>query len=183
MLWSSAPDVTLPPIPPDRSLPRLVAGPTGERGWWKVSSGFGVRVVESLDCSLAGDEPEYVRGYIGPTAPSVFDSGWPLLSMRSRVRPYHDPESARQPRRGELPILEILRRGPQTADLPFGRSRFRDRRLPLQPIPFGFAVNAGFFAALFFGMMLLARSARALGARTRGFPIDLLPCGGRDASP
>ena len=175
MLWSPTPHVTVPPVPPDHSLPKLIAGPTGERGWWRVSSGFGVRVAESLGCSMAGGEPEYMRGYTGPTAPSVFDSGWPFLSMRSRVRPYHDPESVRQPLRGELPLLEILRRGPQTKELPLGGSAAKNRRLPLQPIPVGFALNAALLAALFFLTVTLARRARSRGARTRGFPIDPPP--------
>lgn len=147
ILWSPARIVTLPPIPSHRSEPPMVQGPSG-LGWWQTSTGFGVRVSESLGVQLAGGEETSVRGYVGPAAPTYFDSGWPLLSMRSEVQPVYDRATGRQPVRWELPIGEILRRGPQVAELPVGSHAYLVRRLPLRPLPPGFAVKSALFGAV-----------------------------------
>jgi len=171
ILWSPANSVTLPPIPSRRSDPPMVRGPLG-LGWWQTSTGFGVRISEGLGVQLAGGDETWVRGFIGPSAPSAFDSGWPLLSMRSEVHPLYDPTIGRQPARWELPAGEILRRGPQLAELPVGSHAYLTRRLPLRPLPIRFTLNSAFFATVMWivgGLVRRVWSARP--AQLRGFPI------------
>jgi hypothetical protein len=175
IIWSPARTVTLPPIPSRRSEPPMVQGPSGV-GWWHTSTGFGVRVSESLGVQLAGGEETWVRGYVGPAAPTFFDSGWPLLSMRSEVQPVSDHATGLQPVRWELPIGEILRRGPQVAELPVGSRAFLVRRLPLRPLPIGFAVNSALFGGVaWIVLAVIRRISRVWRAGARGFPISAVP--------
>ena len=175
MFWSPTRSVTLPHISSPRIEPVLVHGPLG-LAWWQTSTGFGIRISETLGVQLAGGDDTWVRGFVGPGAPTVFESGWPLLSMQSAVRPVHDRTTGRQLLRWELPPDEILRRGPQVADLPAGLRAYRSRRLPLCPLPLGFMVNSLLFSIIS-GVVVGAvrRMSRARRVNLRGFsvvPVD-----------
>ena len=84
--------------------------------------------------------------------------GWPLPALRSRVEVLDSQRSSRtfeggpeteatpQRRRWDLPLDEIVYRGIATKDLPTWLHAYPERRLPLVPMVFGFAVNTIVYA-------------------------------------
>jgi hypothetical protein len=102
----------------------------------------------------------------------VRDAGWPLRSLRSVVRAYHDPAD----RNGygpalsypALPIGELVRRGYPTDRLPAWLGARPWRRVPLVPQPVGFGVDSVVFAGMWWvgltaPVALVRRRRRRLG--------------------
>jgi hypothetical protein len=126
-------------------------GPYGEEGWWQTRRGFGFAQWDLKNAHGAEGDFAYFEGGTIPYR----RAGWPMLSFQSIVRPYGDPADPHEPRRWNLPLVVILRRGMQTDDLPGFLNTHTKRRLPVMPIWSGFFVNTAFYGVLIFGVVKL----------------------------
>jgi hypothetical protein len=123
-------------------------------------------------------------------------AGWPFSALRSRVEVLDSqvsgrfsegqpmPESIPQRTRWELPWKEILFRGIASKDLPAWFHAETNRRIPLIPLPLGFAGNMLLYAMIYlmapwFGRLLshgvlhnhaLQRTRRGRRGCNRGVP-------------
>lgn len=128
-------------------------GPHGEQGWWTKESGFGFAQHTAHSARGAEGDFAYWRGGTIPYR----EAGWPMLSFRSTVRPYQDPETYERPRKWDLPFTVVLNRGIPTDDLPAFLKPIGARRLPLVPIWQGLLVNSLFYSLLILTALKLGR--------------------------
>jgi len=104
-------------------------------------------------------------------------AGWPIHAMRSRVEVLDSQAAGRhsegqpapnvppQRRRWRLPWGEVIRRGVASNDLPAWMHAKPDRRVPLIPLPAGFAFDAFFYAVLYLISARLVRLAERIRIR------------------
>jgi hypothetical protein len=98
-------------------------------------------------------------------------AGWPFYALRSRVEVLDsqaagrfsegqpEPEVLPQRRRWQLPSDEIIRRGVTSKDLPVWTHAKPDRRVPLIPLPLGFAFDTVIYAMVYLIAVCLVRLA------------------------
>jgi hypothetical protein len=136
--------------------PATIPGPFGQQGWWFTNAGVGVW--QSIPAGARGVNEQFLY-WRGSTTPAYYRGGWPMLSMGSTVTCHNDLA------RWDLPASEILRRGVQTSWFPAWLHVREERRLPLLPLCYGFAINTAlYFCALASAWLLVRRYC--VGPRT-----------------
>jgi hypothetical protein len=91
ILWSPAVHSTLPPTTGNGIEPKETIGPDGVRGHWGKASGFGVRL--EFPVKSYGHSEEEIMSFsdwVNAGAPMFYQSGWPMLSMKSVVNALPD---------------------------------------------------------------------------------------------
>lgn len=137
ILWSPYNSVISPPDPPDDGdYPPFIIGPYGQKGWWFISSGFGVW--QAVSSGARGGNGHFLY-FSSSHTPAYYRGGLPMLSLQSVV------VSHGYKARWDLPRDEIIRRGLNTSDLPGWMRVKQERRLPIMPHWPGFAVNTAFY--------------------------------------
>ncbi len=131
-LWSPVSGVQLPERHDEQGMSYWI-GPDGSAGWWFSSAGFGYQAFWN-NSDLAS----------GP----VRRAGWPMHAFESKIK-IDVGQNDRALSATDLPIREIIRRGPRPEHLlPKWIGYQTDRRLPCVPMPLGFAVNTAFYALI-----------------------------------
>jgi len=124
---------------------RWPGGPYGEKGYWMLQSGMGF--AQHVDLCAHGVEGDFTY-WKGSRTP-YREAGWPALSFRSCVTPISCPTvPGRTPRKWDLALDEILKRGIPTNCLPSFLGAYKERRLPVVPIWGGFMINVLFYGVL-----------------------------------
>ena len=128
-------------------------GPFEELGWWTKEWGFGY--AQHILYSARGAEGIFLywRGCSVPYR----EAGWPIMSFRSTVLPYRNPETHDLPLKWDLPLGIILKRGIPTDALPESFGSHPARRLPIVPIWLGVVFNSAIFGLFAFGMATVTR--------------------------
>jgi hypothetical protein len=153
-MWSPFRSRTALPVHDGPGYPAVWAGgPHWEQGWWTKESGFGFAQHTAHSARGAEGDFTYWRGGTIPYR----EAGWPMLSFRSTVRAYQDPQTYERPRKWHLPFSVVLKRGIQTDDLPAFLKPMGARRLPLVPIWQGLVVNSLFYSLLILTALKLGR--------------------------
>ena len=147
ILWSPYTSHTAPPEQPTADgYPATISGPYGQQGWWFSAAGLGVW--RSVPSGARASEEQFLY-YRGSYTPAYYRGGWPILAVESTVT-FHDYRA-----RWDLPVAEIFKRGLQTSSLPVWLHAVVERRLPLVPLWFGFAVDTLVYFCVLFGVRLL----------------------------
>jgi hypothetical protein len=173
ILWSPYTRGRLPPQRADRRVRATSPGPNGVCRWWWTGQGFGVSDAVPIGAAVTeGDE--FLRYWKGSGTPGFYRGGWPMLSMQSVVTNHRDAAGANLAR-WNLPYREILRRGFQTSLVPAWLHARGDRRLPMVPLWFGFAVNTLFYLGALSAFPFLWRRFWKQTPNKSLQPIDMRP--------
>ncbi len=105
-------------------------------------------------------------------------AGWPMYAMKSSVTSLdntrfhaHDPTAVTRTR-WELPLSEIVSRGPSDREFPAFMRVQSDRRVPLIPMPAGLLINTIFYAVILHPVLTLLRYVQLrLRRQPRGFEV------------
>ncbi|MDB5326215.1 MAG: hypothetical protein JWM57_1784 [Phycisphaerales bacterium] len=159
-------------VPPLATMSAEAKVRPGEHVLWDRYDAFGFNAyMPSINVS----EVDRFDGYVAPgyNNPELRVTGWPMRSMQSMTRYVRAYKGVDRPRRWDLPVGEIVRRGMQTAWVPALLHPHMDGRIALVPIPLGFVVNTSIYAlavaALFKGVAWL----KSKQSQPRGFDIIL----------
>ncbi len=159
-IWSPFTSGSLPPESPlILGYPAMIPGPyPGMDGWW--ATGRGVGTSSFVLFGARGSEGEF-HYWQGSHTPSYYWAGWPAKCLESVVTSIPaGPYTSRELTRWDLPSREILHRGLATNDLPPWLRAQPERRIPLNPLWSGLAIDTALFGTLsWFVLRLAARSA------------------------
>jgi hypothetical protein len=181
-LWSPV-RRTVDPFPNPMSI-RNTVDPDGKIGLYYQETGVGWGFMyQRGERSLRDPSDVFWNGPYGGEQYRI--AGWPVAALRSRVRVLDsqaagrfgegevDPRPKRQRLRWELPWSEIIHRGIATKDLPDFIHPASNRRLPLVPLAWGFAVDTTIYALIATIFVFAFKSASAHWRRMpRGFPVS-----------
>ena len=153
--------------------------PDGHSGLYYQETGFGWRYLWLRGERSYKDPSDYF--WSGPYGGEYHRlAGWPLPALRSRVsvldsqgaRRFDPDDLTQQRHRWNLPLGEILYRGVATNDLSAWLHAKPDRRLPLVPMPLGFAVDSLTYALCLAAIIAPLRILRRRVKRSRrGFGV------------
>lgn len=154
----------VPPLPTDSVI-----------NGWATDEGVGVLLAEPmyrLEVS-PGEWIDESRRWLRADGPQVRRMGWPMYALQSEVT-RETVSWPGLPRRWQLPLGEILRRGPSGDELPKSLGVAGEPRLGLMPLP-GLAVDALIYSVLWYALIAawrrLRRSLAPATAPRRGFEV------------
>lgn len=146
---------------PVRDHGRTPSDPAPGEAWIGHSSMRGFGWHEQIEWQGKGAEGEFLNWRF--TSRPIREAGWPWLSMRSVVRPYHDPTDPSQPALAfpELPMTELVRRGYPTERLPDWIHADGGRRVPCMPVWRGLVLDTICFAAAWWLLLFVPGRIRS----------------------
>ncbi len=139
--------------------------PNGEMAYWFAEGGWGWCLSEPAGYPQATGHVVWHR-YPWPRD-EYRVAGWPLPALQSHVHT-SGRNVASMPIKWQLPWRVIVWRGYNTSDLPAWLGAYPQRRLPLVPMPVGFAVNTLFCAVGVWGVAVVLRRWRR---KRLGYPV------------
>lgn len=156
--WSPVTQAVFPVETVHGEYPDFIPGPEcvdEQEAWWHI--GYGRGWMEAMPMGAAGAEG-FFKYFQGNFSPAYRQAGWPWRALGSVVRVAY-ARNGDYLARWDLPNGEILRRGPQTDELPELFHAKPGRRIPLLPLWPGFVLDTLVYAgavAAFYPFLLSA---------------------------